>query len=249
MTEEQEALWKIKKREQMAEWKKKNPEKVRESAQKSREKNRDALAAKARLAYHHRKEITRDAKRAAARRSYSKNTEKCRARVREYRLKNKEAIREKSRERDKMKRVENPEYVRKIKRDWARANPESVRNTRKRWEAKRVITPFQAMRLRVRARTSMAIRAMGFKKTSGTAKMIGCDWPFLQSWLESKFKKGMTWANMNKWHIDHIIPISSARNESELMHLCHFSNLQPLWATENIRKRDRITMPQMALAL
>ena len=50
----------------------------------------------------------------------------------------------------------------------------------------------------------------------------------------------MSWENQGKWHIDHIIPLSSAANEEELYKLCHFTNLQPMWATDNIRKGSKI---------
>jgi hypothetical protein len=63
--------------------------------------------------------------------------------------------------------------------------------------------------------------------------------------IESKFKPGMTWENYGKWHVDHIIPLSSANTTGELEKLCHFNNLQPLWARENMRKSDK--MPDINL--
>ncbi len=50
----------------------------------------------------------------------------------------------------------------------------------------------------------------------------------------------MTWDNRDKWHIDHIVPLASAKTESEMAALCHYTNLQPLWASENRRKGARI---------
>ena len=52
----------------------------------------------------------------------------------------------------------------------------------------------------------------------------------------------MNWENHGKygWHIDHIIPLSSAKNEDELKKLCYYKNLQPLWALENILKKDKL---------
>ena len=50
----------------------------------------------------------------------------------------------------------------------------------------------------------------------------------------------MSWENQGKWHIDHIIPLSSATNKDELYKLCHFTNLQPMWAIDNIRKGAKI---------
>jgi hypothetical protein len=50
----------------------------------------------------------------------------------------------------------------------------------------------------------------------------------------------MSWDNHGEWHIDHIIPLSSAKNENDVYTLCHYTNLQPLWAEENLRKSNKI---------
>ena len=46
----------------------------------------------------------------------------------------------------------------------------------------------------------------------------------------------MNWSNYGEWHIDHIIPLSSANTKEELSLLCHHKNLQPLWAYDNLSK-------------
>jgi hypothetical protein len=50
----------------------------------------------------------------------------------------------------------------------------------------------------------------------------------------------MTWDNHGEWHIDHIIPISSGKTEDEVLKLCHYTNLQPLWKEDNLKKSDKI---------
>jgi hypothetical protein len=49
----------------------------------------------------------------------------------------------------------------------------------------------------------------------------------------------MTWDNQGKWHIDHIIPLSSGNTEEEIIKLCHYTNLQPLWAIDNMKKGSK----------
>ena len=50
----------------------------------------------------------------------------------------------------------------------------------------------------------------------------------------------MSWENQGKWHIDHITPLSSAKTEEEVYRLCHYTNLQPLWAEDNLKKGSKI---------
>jgi len=62
--------------------------------------------------------------------------------------------------------------------------------------------------------------------------------------MQSLFKEGMHWSNntMHGWHIDHIKPISSfdLTNPEQLKKCCHYSNLQPLWAIDNLIKSNKL---------
>lgn len=70
--------------------------------------------------------------------------------------------------------------------------------------------------------------------------MLGCDYGTLAAHLESKFTEGMDWSNRGKWHIDHVMPLASAKTEDELTALCHYTNLQPLWAYDNLSKGAKV---------
>jgi hypothetical protein len=76
-----------------------------------------------------------------------------------------------------------------------------------------------------------------------TEKMIGCTIEQLRSHLESRFKRGMTWDNHGShWHIDHIIPMAhfDLTDESQLLAASHYTNMQPMWAAENLAKSDTL---------
>lgn len=90
------------------------------------------------------------------------------------------------------------------------------------------------------------------RKANRTTQLIGCSMEQLRSHLESKFKPGMTWENHgNGWHIDHIIPCAAFdfTNPDQIFQCFHYTNLQPLWAHENLSKSDKIVTTQMNLRL
>lgn len=94
----------------------------------------------------------------------------------------------------------------------------------------------------LRRRLSSALRRYKIEKKVSHVKLLGCSLEFLVGYLEGKFKDGMTWNNHGKWHIDHIIPLSifDLTNPEQVAMACHYKNLQPLWAEENISKGGRI---------
>jgi len=80
-----------------------------------------------------------------------------------------------------------------------------------------------------------------YSKNESTKNIIGLEWEELKLYIEAMFTEGMTWENYgSEWHIDHIYPLSRAKNEEHLKELCHYSNLQPLWAEDNLSKGNKI---------
>lgn len=100
--------------------------------------------------------------------------------------------------------------------------------------------PFYRFMGNMRRNTSKAFRYKN--KDKKTTKMIGCSQKELIEYIESLFRDGMSWENYGKWHIDHIIPLASAVSKESLENLCHYTNLQPLWATENLKKGCKLTI-------
>jgi hypothetical protein len=78
------------------------------------------------------------------------------------------------------------------------------------------------------------------QKSKLTETILGCDFKGLQHYLENKFTDGMNWENYGKWHVDHIIPLASAKTEDEIYQLNHYTNLQPLWALDNQIKGKKL---------
>ena len=91
----------------------------------------------------------------------------------------------------------------------------------------------------LRSRTYRAL--IGNPKLKTTMNLVGCSIDQLKQHLESQFTKGMSFKNYGKWHIDHIKPCASfdLSKASEQRKCFNYTNLQPLWAVENLRKGDR----------
>ena len=80
------------------------------------------------------------------------------------------------------------------------------------------------------------------QKINTTIKLLGCDVNFLKIYLKNLFSDGMTWENYGKWEIDHIVPCSSfdLSKPEEQRRCFHYTNLQPLWENENIKKGKNV---------
>jgi len=98
-----------------------------------------------------------------------------------------------------------------------------------------------AMKVRLRNLIRNSFRRGGYKKFNiSTEKIVGINYDEFKKYLESKFLDGMSWDNIGEWHIDHIIPLSTAKSEQEIINLCYYTNLQPLWEKDNLKKSDKM---------
>lgn len=113
----------------------------------------------------------------------------------------------------------------------------------KRDRERKINNPFVKVSYNLRTRLNQIISQKRFNKNNNFAKYIGCSLEELKYHLEKQFAEGMTWDNYGKWHIDHIIPLSAAKTEIEIYELCHYTNLQPLWAKDNLKKGARLKAP------
>lgn len=142
-------------------------------------------------------------------------------------------------------RAKNPDYMKKwhaknkdAQKQYYQDNIEHYRNYFKNWQKKRrEEDPAHKLRMTLSNNMRSAIKAYakGRTKSKSILKVIDCTLEELMQHIESKFLEGMTWENHGKWHVDHIKPLSAFENPEDPAAWCR-ANLQPLWASDNIRK-------------
>lgn len=137
-----------------------------------------------------------------------------------------------------------------IAAQWALDNPEKIKQN---YEAGK---PARRIYSKKRRETDIQFKLKGLlcsrlndvlngrKKSGSAVRDLGCSIEELKIYLESKFQSGMNWQNHSKtgWHIDHIKPLYSfdLTIREELIKACHYTNLQPLWAIDNLKKSNKI---------
>jgi len=97
--------------------------------------------------------------------------------------------------------------------------------------------PLFAAKHKLRGAVTHSFKRIAKNKPTDTQTLLGCTWEEAKLHFESLFTEGMSWSNHGEWHIDHIRPVSSFKEE-ELHLMNHISNLQPLWAKDNIIKSN-----------
>lgn len=126
---------------------------------------------------------------------------------------------------------------------------DNKKNIKKYVKKRKKIDPLFKLQQNIRCSIRNSIRKQGYTKRSSTHKILGCDFETLKKHIERQFTKGMTWDNQGEWHLDHIYPVSLAKNEEELIKLNHYTNFQPLWAEDNLRKSNNIEEHQIKLRI
>jgi hypothetical protein len=139
---------------------------------------------------------------------------------------------------DKIYRDLHKEERSLLKKTWDSANKNAVVKYRSDYHRnKRRADPLFRLKSNLRSRLSHTLR--GANKLSSVFVYVGCSVDELRKHLESQFEPGMTWDNYGEWHVDHKRPlISFSISEEDLQLAWNYTNLQPLWAKDNLKKSD-----------
>jgi hypothetical protein len=187
---------------------------------------------------------------------YNQAPEACSEARKKYRQKNREKILAqkaayRARYRDTINAAQNKAY--RTKPEHFRAlNKKSFAKNGKKWAqqaiALRRTDPQQKLAHNLRSRTRHAFH--GKLKATTTQALLGCTWEQARAHIEAQFKPGMSWDNYTHrgWHIDHIRPLASfdLADPEQQRQAFHYTNLQPLWAHENLSKGAKLpeALPQ-----
>ncbi len=234
-----------------------------EGADRKKEYNRakylsnvEANRAKAREYYYKNREKIKERRKATykpgdakyqeyRRQYYAKNKEKMKSQARENYHANKERRKEQhakwaqeNAESIRLKRIADRVRSTANKAAWRERNREQVNQYMR---ERRLASLHLILTSRLQTRLKNAIQAQpGAKKIASTFALVGCSPADLRRHLETQFAEGMSWDNRAEWEIDHIRPCSSFDlTDSEEQRKCfHYTNLQPLWKSDNRSKSD-----------
>lgn len=173
---------------------------------------------------------------------YQKNKEKRKKDMKVYYENNKSQIRQQQKE----WRESNPEYNKEYYTENKDYYNQYSNNFYKRLRKDPKKGPLYKLHTTLRSKIWESITKNKFNKNESTLEIIGLEsWEKLKEHIESQFTKDMNWDNYGigkdntTWHIDHIIPKSSATTLEEIKKLNHYTNLRPMWGSDNIRKRNK----------
>lgn len=216
----------------MREYYAKNRDQKKAYQREYRKTRREQIAALQREYYEtHREQI------AAQKREYRKtHREQIAARKREHYVKNREPVVAYQREYYETHR----EQIAARKREYCAKNRERLTEY---FRQKFASDPAYRLGVNLRSRLNVAVRN-GYRAGSAV-RDLGCSIEEFKAYIEGLFLPGMSWDNWGEWHLDHIEPLASfdLSDREQFLAACHFTNLQPLWAADNIRKGARSLGP------
>ena len=173
------------------------------------------------------------------------------ARQKAYKDANREEIKAKSKEYyAKSKHISkayyeaNKERLKEYRKEFRSKNWAKIRQREKEAQIKKRQDPFYKLKDSIRNRIRASMKSKGYSKKSKTFETLGCSYEEFKTHIETQFLSWMTWDNHgnpkdgilepNKtWDLDHIVPISSALTEEDIITLSHYSNFRPHCSYDN----------------
>lgn len=232
----------IRNRDKMRLWRERNKDRVPTPEQRAAHNERNRTYRE-----RHPDRIQRIATESNAKRKQEKTTW-ARENYRSLSIGKKEIVRAKARMRTGQWAAENREASRARSRKYYYDNQDLVAAKSKTPEARARVAAYMQQRKRanpefrlkcnLRVRLRSALKRQRGTTSLRTVQLIGCSVSFLVNHLERLFQSGMSWANYGQWHVDHIQPCAKFNLlDPDQQKACfHYSNLQPLWAVDNLRK-------------
>lgn len=232
-----------------------NMEKKKAYAKEYVEKNREMVLAK--------KKIYRDTHKDEWKEYYEthkdyfkeyKKTPRYKEQQREYQ----KAHKERYKELRKNWALNNPEKIQEIKKKagkkyrethkekrkaYIEANRDRINETKRIYETNRRQNDMMYSFInRIRALIYISFAKKGYKKNSHSYEILGCDYKTFMQHLLQTFKEnyGYEWDGIEEVHIDHIVPLATAKSEEDVVALCYYENLQLLKAKDNLEKHDKL---------
>lgn len=220
-----------------------NREKANEYAAKYAAENADKI--------HEYREANREKAREYALNYREENLNKVSEYQKKYRDENKEKAK-KYREDNKKElqeyhkkyREENSDKLKEYQKEYAKANRGKIND---RVKERKIEDPLFKLSSNVRCLIKNSIKKCGYVKSKKSEEILGCSIKEFKVYLESQFEPWMTWENNGMckkgeltWQLDHIIPISSAKTEKEILELNHYTNFRPLESFENLKKSNKL---------
>ncbi len=205
-----------------------------------------------------------DERRAYSRQYHADHRDEVNAKHRAYR----KAHRAEFSERDKEYARTHKEQIAKRYKEWAKdhaeqlaeynkqyrsANAEEIRIKRQAYDKKhrkritasfikrRNEDPLFKLSTQVRGLIRTSLKKKGYKKDSHTYEILGCDYATFFEHLKATWRNnyGTEWQGED-YHIDHIIPLATAKTRQEVLDLCYYKNLQMLTPRDNLVKNKSL---------
>ena len=170
---------------------------------------------------------------------YYKNRDKILESRKQYRKDHKEEISIYKKEYYKNNKTRIQEY----KKKYAKNRKDYLSNYFREYQRNRRNSDnLHKFKMQIRHLIWLAFNKKGSIKSKKTEEILGCDLKFFIEYLLETYKNiyGIEYDNEEKVHIDHIIPLSTAKNDSDIIKLCHYSNLRLLKAKDNLKKSNKI---------